>query len=130
MSVASRREARERALGLLYEADMKHVDPIEVLDALPVAPDGYCALLVRTASEQRQSTLALIEETASNWPLERIGRLDRLVMELALAELATDDPPPTAVVLDEAVEMAKTYSTESSGAFVNGVLAAVLRSQG
>ena len=61
-----------------------------------------------------------------NWPLERIGMIDRLVMELALAEASSDDPPPRAVILNEAVELARSYSTDSSGSFVNGILATAI----
>ena len=127
MNITERREARERALGLLYEATMKHVDPTEVLEDLPVAPDPYCAELVRLASAHRDESLRAIEAASSNWPLERIGVLDRLVMELALGELHGAEAPPRAVVLDEAVELAKTFSTDSSGSFVNGVLSAVTK---
>jgi N utilization substance protein B len=118
-----RREARERALGLLYEAALKHVDPLEVLSELVITPDPYCVELITLASEYHEESLRRIEAAALNWPIERIGLIDRLIMELALAELAGSSPPPRAVVLDEAVELAKMYSTELSGGFVNGVLA-------
>jgi len=125
MSDVSRREARERALGLLYEAAMKHVDPKEVLDALSVPPDPFCIELIELVSEHQDEAKRRIEKSASNWPIERIGLIDRLVMELAISELLGENAPPKAVVLDEAVELAKTFSTESSGSFVNGVLSAV-----
>jgi N utilization substance protein B len=125
MSSAGRSEARERALGLLYEAEMKHVDPVDVLAELPVAPDPYCAELLRLASEHRVEALGLIEGASANWPLERMGVLDRLIMVLAISELRGVDAPPRAVVLDEAVELAKQFSTDSSGSFVNGILSAV-----
>ena len=125
MSPVDRRESRERALGLLYEAASKHADPTEVLAELMIEPDSYCKTLVTLAAKHHEESIARIEGAAANWPLDRIGLIDRLVMELALAELAGQDPPPTAVVLDEAVELAKMFSTESSGSFVNGVLAAL-----
>jgi N utilization substance protein B len=125
VSHAGRSEARERALSLLYEAEMKHLDPLEVLEGLPVPPDPYCAELIRLVSEHQDEARRQIQEASANWPLERMGVIDRLVMELAIAELQGSDPPPRAVVLDEAVELAKTFSTESSGSFVNGVLSAV-----
>ena len=59
------------------------------------------------------------------WPLDRMAVVDRLVLRLAVAELLDPDGPPVAVVIDEAVELAKTYSTEESGRFVNGVLSTV-----
>ncbi len=125
MTSASRSEARERALSLLYEAAMKHVDPLEVVDALAVAPDSYTVELVGLVSEHQVEARQLIEAASANWPLERMGVLDRLVMELAISELRGPDAPPRAVVLDEAVELAKTFSTDGSGSFVNGILSAV-----
>ena len=126
MVYGNRHEARERALSILYEAAQKHLVPTEVLDELPVEPDPYCATLVRLTAAHQDAARRSIEASAKNWPLERIGLVDRLVMELALSELTSQDPPPIAVVIDEAVELAKTYSTESSGSFVNGVLSAIL----
>lgn len=128
MSPVDRRESRERALGLLYEAETKHIAPTQVVADLVVAPDAYCIELVALAERNHDVAIVQIDDALTNWPLERIGLVDRLVMELALAELAGEDPPPRAVVLDEAVELAKTYSTESSGSFVNGVLAAITSS--
>ena len=104
---------------------MKHVSALEVLDALAVTPDPYCVELVHLAVANHDDALRRIEEASTNWPLDRIGVLDRLVMELAIAELRGPDSPPRAVVLDEAVEMAKTFSTDSSGSFVNGILSSV-----
>ena len=126
MAGVTRHEARERALGLLYEADIKHLDPREVLEGLAMAPDPYCSLLVRLAGEHQGASRKTIEDTAVNWPLDRIGVIDRLVMELALAEASSDDPPPRAVILNEAVELARSYSTDSSGLFVNGILATAI----
>ena len=59
------------------------------------------------------------------WPIDRLAVLDRLVLRLAVAELLSPDGPPMPVVIDEAVELAKSYSTEASGGFVNGVLSTV-----
>jgi N utilization substance protein B len=59
------------------------------------------------------------------WPIDRLAVLDRLVLRLAVAELLVPDGPPMPVVIDEAVELAKSYSTEASGGFVNGVLSTV-----
>jgi N utilization substance protein B len=66
----------------------------------------------------------LITRFAVDWPLDRIAIVDRLVMTLAIGELLMEDAPPKAVVLDEAVELAKVFSTDGSPAFVNGVLSA------
>ena len=69
----------------------------------------------------------LIEAASVGWPLERMAVIDRLVLRLAVAELLEENGPPVAVVIDEAVELAKTYSTDDSGGFVNGVLSTVAR---
>jgi N utilization substance protein B len=89
-----------------------------------VAPDAYTVMILESAQRHLEEIDALIERNALEWTLERLALIDRLVMTLALGELFLDNPPPTPVVLDEAVELAKVYSTEGSGSFVNGVLSA------
>lgn len=119
---ASRHQARERALALLYEAEMKGETPGAVLAALAVPPDPFTGSLVRGVEETRERSLALIAAASEAWPVERLAVVDRLVLLLAMAELLDPAGPPVAVVIDEAVELAKTYSTDRSGAFVNGML--------
>jgi len=126
VAVDVRHLARERALELLYEADVKGVPARELVAELAVAPDPFVIALVEDAESSREVAEAAIRAAAVDWPLERMAMLDRLVMVLAIGELMGGSPPPDAVVLDEAVELAKTYSTEASPRFVNGVLAAVL----
>jgi transcription antitermination protein NusB len=126
--VDTRHLARERALELLYEADVKGVSVREVLSSLPVAPDPFVVTLVEDAASANEVAEAAIRDAAVDWPLERMAVLDRLVMVLAIGEVMGSAPPPDAVVLDEAVELAKTYSTDASPRFVNGVLANVLPS--
>ena len=87
-----------------------------------VAPDAYAVSILKSVEQHRQHIETVIEKNSLDWPLDRLAIIDRLVMTLALGELLLDDPPPTPVVLDEAVELAKIYSTESSASFVNGVL--------
>ncbi|MDA8074392.1 MAG: transcription antitermination factor NusB [Actinomycetota bacterium] len=118
----TRHQSRERALGLLYEAEMKREAPTAVLGALAVPADRFTAELVAAAERHGQEADALVAGASVGWPLERMAVVDRLVLRMAVAELLEPEGPPTAVVLDEAVELAKTYSTEESGAFVNGIL--------
>jgi transcription antitermination protein NusB len=122
---ATRHQSRERALSLLYEAAMKGESPAAVMAVLPVTPDPFAAALVTGAESARPTADALIAEVSIGWPLERLAVVDRLVLELAVAELLDPDGAPVAVVIDEAVELAKTYSTEESGGFVNGVLSTI-----
>jgi N utilization substance protein B len=123
MDGPSRRQARERALTLLYEAELKGVPPSAVVSELSVVPDPYAATLVRTVEDRKAEIDGLIGRAAIGWELGRMAVVDRNVIRLALAELLGSPGVPTAVVLDEAVELAAAYSTDDSGRFVNGVLA-------
>jgi transcription antitermination protein NusB len=124
---ATRHQSRERAMSLLYEAEMKHERPADVVAGLAVPPDPYCAHLVEAVEAHRDEVDRLIGEAAIGWELDRMAVVDRLVLRLATAELLDPEGPPDAVVLDEAVELAKVYSTEESGSFVNGVLSAIVK---
>lgn len=119
-----RRDARERALHLLYEADRRGVDPAELLAGLEVAPDPYTAVLVTEVTTHRPQLRDRLARLSHGWALERMPVLDLLVLEMGSYELEHRPEIPTAVVLNEAVELATRYSTDDSGRFVNGVLAA------
>jgi transcription antitermination protein NusB len=119
-----RSDARERALALLYEAESKDVAPGEVLAGLPVPPAPMVTELVEGVEANRPELDELIAAHARNWSLERMPAIDRNLLRLALYELKDRPDVPVAVVIDEAVELAKRFSTDDSGRFVNGVLAA------
>lgn len=121
----ARHQARERALSLLYEAEMKGETPSAVVEALPVPPDPFAVALLDAVQRTRSQSTVLVSEASEGWPVDRMAVVDRLVLDLAVAELLDPDGPPVAVVIDEAVELAKTYSTDRSGAFVNGILSTV-----
>jgi len=122
---APRHQSRERALTLLYEADLKGEQPTDVLAALPVAPDSYVTTLVTAVGERHEQIDELVATAAIGWDLDRMAVVDRNVLRLATAELLACDDVPTAVILNEAVDLASAFSTEDSGRFVNGVLATV-----
>lgn len=122
---ASRHRSRERAVELLYEAAMKDRSVAVVLNDLSVPPDAYTRALLGASLEFQERALALISRFSIDWPLERMALLDRLILTLATSEMLMPDAPPTAVILDEAVELAKTYSTDASPSFVNGVLSSI-----
>jgi N utilization substance protein B len=126
VTAGSRREARERALELLYEAAAKDTDPRDVLAELVVPPDELTEALVAGVAADAPAVDALLtRHVRGDWPLDRLATVDRLVLRLGAWELEHRTDTPTAVVLSEAVELAVRYSTEESGRFVNGVLAAV-----
>jgi N utilization substance protein B len=122
----SRREARERAVELAYEADVRQVSVDQLLGLLPVEPDRFVVELLQAAETERDEAERLIAARATGWTVERMPSVDRLIMRLAVAELLTTDTP-TGVVLSEAVSLAGRYSTDESSRYVNGVLAAVAR---
>ncbi len=123
--VGSRREARERALGLLYEAESKSMTPAEVIDALPVAPEPFAAELIIGVGDHLDEVDATIRAYAKGWSLERMPSLDRALLRIGVYELMWTPDVPTGAVISEAVELAKTFSTDDSGKFVNGMLSAV-----
>jgi transcription antitermination protein NusB len=121
----ARREARERALSLLYEASSKGAPPGEVLAELPVAPDAFAVDLVRGVEARQPQIDELIETNAIGWALKRMPVVDLAVLRMATYELLAHPDVPTPVVISEAVELASQYSTDESGRFVNGVLATI-----
>jgi N utilization substance protein B len=120
-----RSDARERALGLLYEAEAKSLDGTQVLAALPVAPDPLAALLVQGVVDHAARIDELIVAHARGWTIDRMPVIDRSVLRIAIFELLDRPEVPTAVIIDEAVRLAKRFSTDDSGRFVNGMLAAI-----
>ena len=121
----TRREARERALSLLYEAEAKESSVADVLSELPLPADEFTVDLVEGVDRQRKEIDAFIVRFARDWSIDRMPVVDRNLLRMAIYELMDRPDIPTAAVLSEAVELAKQYSTEDSGRFVNGVLASV-----
>lgn len=122
---APRHQQRERALSLLYEAELKNEGPLDVVDGLAVPPDPYVRTLVEQTVATREEADRRIAAASVGWPLERMAVIDRIVLHLAVGELLDPDGPPVAVVIDEAVELVKEYSTDESGGFVNGILSTI-----
>jgi N utilization substance protein B len=125
---AKRTKARERALQALYQIDVaaegiddalgrfwKSFEPVEreVMD--------LAEALVRGVAEHRRAIDDTIERISTNWRLDRMAKVDRNVLRLAVYELLRTDVPMK-VVINEAIELGKKFGSESSGAFVNGVL--------
>ena len=121
-----RSDARERALYLLYEAESKGLTPVEVLELQVLEPDELTQLIVRGVAEHRERLDEAIDARATGWTLARMPVIDLNVLRIGAFELAERPDVPTAVVLDEAVSLVKQFSTDDSGRFVNGVLAALV----
>ncbi|MDQ6797030.1 MAG: transcription antitermination factor NusB [Actinomycetota bacterium] len=124
-TVGTRRQARERALSLLYEAEAKGVGPGVVLSGLPVVPDGFTVDLVTGVADHGGEIDGWLRRLARDWALARMPAIDRTLLRIGVFELVHRPDVPTAVVISEAVDLAQRYSTDDSSRFVNGVLAAV-----
>ena len=122
-----RTDAREQAVMLLYEAEQRAVTAMALLAERGVASEELVRALLSGVESHIAELDATISSNARGWALDRMPALDRAILRLGIFELAHRPYVPTAVVIDEAVELAKRFSTDDSGRFVNGVLAAVAK---
>jgi N utilization substance protein B len=131
-----RRRAREAALQILYQWDVGRNDvnrAIETFftlqwpDAEPPAPDvrSFASDLAQETVRRLPEIDPLIAETAERWRPERMAVVDRLLLRMAVCELMRDPDTPPAVVINEALELARTFSTEDAVKFINGMLDAI-----
>jgi transcription antitermination protein NusB len=120
--MSTRREARERALSLCYEMDVKRCSVDDILADLPVPPDAYAVEILHGVEDKLEELDALIGKFAEKWSVERMPVIDRALLRIATWELAHRPEIPVAVSISEAVDLAKRYSTDDSGRFVNGLL--------
>lgn len=125
----SRHEARECALQVLYAVDVAGHDPGKAFDDLVNEGDqrhrDFARRLVKLAHQYRQRMDDLIASKSERWDLKRMALIDHLVLRLALVELFHIDDVPPKVTINEAIEIAKLYSTDQSGRFINGLLDAI-----
>ncbi|HEX5236162.1 MAG TPA: transcription antitermination factor NusB [Silvibacterium sp.] len=129
-----RRKARELAMQMLFQADMGKQDPDEVRKIFwkardEVEPDtrGFAEDLFRVAIAREEEIDATIEKHSANWKLARMSSVDRNVLRMAVAELSGFPGTPSPIVINEALEIAKRYSSPESINFLNGVLDAIAR---
>jgi transcription antitermination protein NusB len=123
--LGGRRGARERALELLYECDLKEQAVSDLLEELPVPPQPYATTLASGVEAHQARIDELLAKHAIDWSLDRMPVVDRAVLRMATFELGWCSDVPTSVVISEAVELAKEYSTDESAGFVNGLLATI-----
>lgn len=131
--MGARRKAREVALQTLYAREISGYPVREVL-ADQLALDDYdeevtsfVERLVLEVEEHRDELDRLIEERATNWDLERIALIDKLILRMGLAELLHFVDVPAKVCINESIEMTKKYSSAEAKRFVNGILDAVYK---
>ncbi|UED83020.1 transcription antitermination factor NusB [Streptomyces profundus] len=129
--MAARSKARKRALQILFEADQRAAKPTEVLadwqrlagtDERQPPVSEFSRRLVEGYAEHAERIDELLAQYTVGWPLDRMPVVDRNILRLCAFELIWEDETPDAVVLDEAVQLAREFSTEESPSFVNGLL--------
>ena len=135
--IGARRRGREAAVAVLFELDLNPMETDEALDRvfasfeaempLPEGAREFAEALVQGVAERREELDEEIRECSHNWRVERMAKVDLSVLRLAAYELRHCPEVPHKVVLNEAVELAKTYGAADSGAFVNGVLDEIAR---
>lgn len=136
----SRHQARELALQVLFQIDVGRADPDTALfeaftresdegrlERLGERDAQFTRDLVQGTWERREALDAIIAKYAKDWALDRMAAIDRNILRLAIYEINHRDDVPASAAADEAVELAKTYSTAESGKFVNGILGTVIR---
>ncbi|MFB3131772.1 MAG: transcription antitermination factor NusB [Rhodothermales bacterium] len=131
--MSSRREARERVMQALYAFELGGGDAPHILDTL-IRPKLTKDAAVRTFAERlflrtldyAEEADKLISQHADNWDLTRIALIDRVLLRMALSEFSRFEDIPPKVTINEAIDIAKRYSTNKSGKFINGILDATL----
>lgn len=124
----SRRRGRELALKLLYGFDLLPRDIDQTLQEFwtltryPEEIRAFAEQLVRGTLKHKEKIDAFIGENAINWKIERMAVIDRNILRYAVYELIYEDPIPPKVTINEALDIAKKYSTPKSSAFINGIL--------
>ena len=131
-SGGSRRFARELALQTLYGSEVGHREPADVLGETTARLDGadgraFVKDLVFGTLEFAEESDALIAPLLEGWTIDRLPTIDRIVLRMSVFELQHRSETPPPVVINEAVELAKKFSTEDSGRFINGVLSKAVR---
>jgi N utilization substance protein B len=134
--VSARTKARKRALDMLYSADIRQV-PVEQVLAVEAEravsePERqaswlYAREIVDGIVDHRDEIDELITTHSRGWTLDRMPAVDRALLRIGVWEILYNDEVPTAVAIDEAVELVKEFSTDESGPFVHGVLARIAR---
>lgn len=125
--MGSRRQSREMALQALYlhdtcglavDAALRSTIP----EGSPEAIRVFCRHLVEGVLQSRDEIDKILMKYTENWDIRRMATVDRNILRLSTFEILTDVQTPVSVIIDEAIEIAKTFSTEDSGKFVNGIL--------
>ncbi len=128
--MGARSKARKRAIDILFESDLRGLDPVALVAERIGAPglppvSEYTVLLVQGVAAHWDDIDRMLAEHARGWTVARMPAVDRAVLRLGVFELLFSDEVDDAVAIDEAIELARSLSTDDSPRFVNGVLGAI-----
>lgn len=127
--MSTRSKARKAALDILYESDIRNLSPMDILrdreSDIEFVIRDFTKQLVLGVAQNRERIDEIILMRAKGWAIDRMPVVDRNILRLAVQELLFDKNTPHSVVIDEAVELAKSLSTDDSSEYVNGVLGAI-----
>lgn len=127
--MSTRSKARKAALDILYESDIRNLSPLDILRGresdIEFVIRDFTKQLVLGVAQNRERIDEIILMRAKGWAIDRMPVVDRNILRLAVQELLFDKSTPHSVVIDEAVELAKSLSTDDSSEYVNGVLGAI-----
>jgi N utilization substance protein B len=132
--MGKRHQARELALRVLFQLETSQDEPDEVLryhaDEIAAPPDvaAFAAELVRGVLANQEKLDAILSEASEHWKLQQMAKVDRIILRIAVFELAVDRQVPPKAAINESIELAKTFSGDEAGRFVNGILGRVAAS--
>lgn len=121
--MSARSKARKRALDAIFQADLNNKPIIEIQDESDVEDKKYSDILINGIKENQTKIDSLISDSITNWTIDRIPRVDKNILRVAVYELLFQKDVPINVVISEAVKLAEELSTDDSASFVNGTLA-------
>jgi transcription antitermination protein NusB len=133
VATGGRRRARTAALQALFEADTSSHTRTEALERtitdqkMPEPAARFARDLIRGVTEQQDVIDSAIARAAPAWPVEQLSAVDRNILRLAIYEIVGDNGTPVKAVINEAVELAKSFGSDNSAKFINGVLGTIER---
>lgn len=130
--MSARSKGRKRALDILYESDIKSVNPLWLVKERTTSDDDiakFATELVEGYGNHAQEIDALIDRHAKDWDLDRLASVDRNILRIATFEIlkSGERDIPVSVAIDEALELAKTLSTDDSPRYIHGILSAIAK---
>ena len=132
--MSARSKARKRAVDAVFAADLRKISPISLLNEVAdLAADrqnqdvifGYAREIVQGVIDEHEQIDDLLETYSQGWALDRMPNLDRAILRVAVWEILHNPEVPNPVAVNEAVELANEFSTDDSGAFINGLLSRI-----